>query len=163
MEKRAKEFLELSAALYDTNKKKWTTSLKKLNLKFDEDVYSDSIIKTYDAILKADIDIEGDVLAYWYKCFITNIKRNKQYSINSKKEDIDVIEYLKDKIDDTPIEQYSVIELLTKIKNNFNVKDYHLFKIYYLTNITLEELSSITGYDVKTKIMKMKKWLKSNV
>ena len=29
--------------------------------------------------------------------------------------------------------------------------------------ITLEELSSITGYDVKTKIMKMKKWLKSNV
>lgn len=161
MENRAREFLELSATLYDTNKKKWKSSLKKLDMEFDEDVYSDSIIKTYDAILKGE-DTDGDVLGYWYRCFITNIKRNKQYSINSKKEDIDVIDYLKDKADETPV-QHSVTELLTKIKNNFNVKDYHLFKIYYLTNITFEELSLITGYDVKTKIMKMKKWLKSNV
>lgn len=165
MEKRARDFLEQSAALYEVNKKKWKTSLKKLDMEFDEDVYSDSIIKTYDAILKGE-DVDGDVLGYWYRCFITNIKRNKQYSFNSKREDIDVIDYLKDRaevVSTADIYYPTIRELLEKVKNNYDIKSYHLFKIYYMTDITFEQLSEIVGYDVKTKIMKIKKWLKENV
>ena len=165
MERRAREFLNLSATLYDTNKKKWKKMLENMGLQFDEDVYSDSILKVYDAIMKGE-DIEGDMVGYWYRCFLNNIKRNKQYSFNSKREDIDVVDYLKDKAElETTADIYypTIRELLEKVKNNYDIKSYHLFKIYYMTHITFEELSEIVGYDVKTKIMKIKKWLKENV
>ena len=165
MEKRAREFLELSATLYNENKKKWKPILKNMGLQFDEDIYSDSILKVYDAIMKGE-DTEGDVIGYWYRCFINNTKRDKQYSYNSKRDDIDVIDYLKDKAEQvSTAETYypTIRELLDKVKNNYDIKSYHLFKIYYLTHITFEELSEIVGYDVKTKIMKIKKWIKDNV
>lgn len=165
MEQRAREFLDLSATLYEVNKKKWKPMLKSKGLQFDEDIYNDSIIKVYESIMKGE-DIEGDLIGYWYKSFVNNIKRNKQYSFNSRKEDIDVIEYLRDKPDSiSTAETYypNIRDMLEKVKLNFDIKSYHLFKIYYMTDITFEQLSEIVGYDVKTKIMKIKKWLKENV
>lgn len=165
MEQRAREFLEQSATLYEVNKKKWKTMLKSMGLQFDEDIYNDSIIKVYESIMKGE-DTEGDMVGYWYRSFVNNIKRNKQYSFNSRKEDIDVIEYLRDKPDViSTAETYypNIRDMLEKVKLNFDIKSYHLFKIYYMTDITFEQLSEIVGYDVKTKIMKIKKWLKENV
>ena len=66
MEQRAREFLDLSATLYEVNKKKWKTMLKSKGLQFDEDIYNDSIIKVYESIMKGE-DIEGDLIGYWYK------------------------------------------------------------------------------------------------
>lgn len=165
MEKSAREFLDLSGKLYDQNKKKWTKLVQGVGLKFDEDIYNDTIIKVYEHILNGE-DTDGDVIGYWYKSFINNLKRNKQYSVNSKRDDIDVIDLLKDKsyIETNAELYYSTIrELLEKIKNNFDTKSYHLFKIYYMTDITFDDLSDVVGYDVKTKINNMRKWLKQNV
>ena len=165
MEKKAQDFLTLSGELYEQNRKKWKKSLENLGLKFDEDVYNDTIIKVYEHILDGE-DTGGDMVGYWYRSFINNIKRNKQYSFNSKREDIDVIEYLKDReyVCSNADTHYPIIRnLLQKVKDNFDIKSYHLFKIYYLTDITFEDLSGIVGYDVKSKIIKIKKWLKDNV
>ena len=92
MEKRAKEFLELSGRLYTTNKEKW----KKMVDGFDEDVYNDTILKVYDSILKG-ADTQGDLNGYWFKSFKNNLNRNKDYSHKKKRDDTDVIELLKDK------------------------------------------------------------------
>ena len=50
-----------------------------------------------------------------------------------------------------------------KVRQGFNDDEYHLFRMYYLTDYTFDELSDILGYNVKEKIIKMKKWLKENV
>ena len=70
MEKRAKEFLELSGKLYIQNRDKW----KKMLDDFDEDIYNDTIIKVYESILKG-ADTEGDLNGYWFKSFKNNLNR----------------------------------------------------------------------------------------
>lgn len=162
MEKKAKDFLNISGELYITNKKKWKQSLKKLDLEFDEDIYNDTIIKVYENILEGE-DTEGDVIGYWFQSFINNLRRDKHYSVNSKKEDVDVIDLLEN-------EEYipyndnssSIKEILHKVKLNNDIQTYHLFKIYYLTDITFEDLNKIAGYDCKSKILKIKKWITTN-
>ena len=95
MEKAAKEFLEQSGRLYETNKKKWKTLLKDKGLTFNEDIYNDSILKTYEAILKKEVN--ADYMGYWYTTFLNNTKRQTQYSHTKKKEDIDHFDVLKEK------------------------------------------------------------------
>lgn len=170
MEKRAKQFLELSSRYYEHNKTKWNSLLKSVGLCFDEDVYNDTIIKIYDKIHSEEDDIEtteDEILAYWYKSFVNNIKRNKQYSVNSKRDDSDVIDLLKDEeyiIENTHLYYPTVRFLLNKVRENFDIRSYHLFKIYYLVpNMTYDNLNSIVGCNVKTKINNIRKWLKNNV
>lgn len=157
----------MTADLYEKNKVKWTGLLKSVGLQFDEDIYNDTIIKVYEKIVEDTVDkTDDEIIAYWYKSFVNNIKREKQYTYNSKREDIDVIDLLKNEeyiITKQHISYSTIRFLLNKIKEEYNEKDYHLFKMYYLTDITFDELNDIVGSDVKSKIIKMKKWLKSNV
>lgn len=169
MEKRAREFLDLTAKYYEKNRFKWNSLLRSVGLEFDEDVYNDTIIKVYDKLMgEEDIDSpEDEVIAYWYQSFVNNIKRNKKYSCNSKRDDSDVIDLLKNEeyiVESSNLYYPTVRYLLNKVKDNFDLKSYHLFKMYYLTpNITYDELNEIVGCNVKSKINKIRKWLKQNV
>jgi hypothetical protein len=159
----ANNFLELSGKLYEKNKVKWKSLLKKVGLTFDEDIYNDTIIKVYEQLLENEY-IPEDVNAYWYKSFLNNIKRGKQYTYTSKKEDVDVLELLRntpDTIDNSHL-YYPIIRLLLKaVKDNYTIEEYHLFKHYYLSpKTTYEDLSKLAGYNVKIKLNNIKKWLK---
>ena len=163
-EQSAQNFLELSGKLYQQNKVKWKNLLKKVGLTFDEDTYNDTIIKVYDHLMKNEY-IPDDIVGYWYKSFLNNLKRGKQYTYISKKEDVDILELLKNT--PTPIDNshlyYPTIRLLLKaVKDNYPIEDYHLFKHYYLSpKTTYEDLSSLVGYNVKIKLNNIKKWLKN--
>ena len=88
------------------------------------------------------------------------------YSYNKNRDDSDVIELLKDReliISDAHLYYPTIRLLLNKVRQGFNDDEYHLFRMYYLTDYTFDELSDILGYNVKEKIIKMKKWLKENV
>lgn len=155
MERKAQEFLTLSGELYEENKRKW----KNLVPNFDEDVYNDSIIKVYDAILKGE-DTEGDVLAYWFKAFKNNLNRKKSYTKNKDKEEID------DKVKEKELEEkdiniyYSTISvILCKVRHQFSRKTFEVFRMYLLCNMSYEELDRITGVDSKERIMKVRQWL----
>lgn len=169
MEQRAKDFLELTARYYEKNKVKWDSLLKSVGLMFDEDIYNDTIIKIYEKLLsEEDLETtEDEVMAYWYRSFVNNIKRNKQYSCNSKRTDEDVIDLLKNEeyiIDSSNLYYPTIRYLLNKVKDEFDIRSYHLFKMYYLIpEMTFDELSSVVGCNVKTKINDIKKWLKENV
>lgn len=159
----ANNFLELSGKLYEQNKVKWKSLLKKVGLTFDEDIYNDTIIKVYEQLLENEY-IPEDINAYWYKSFLNNIKRGKQYTYISKKEDVDVLELLRntpDTIDNSHL-YYPTIRLLLKaVKDNYTIEEYHLFKHYYLSpKTTYEDLSKLAGYNVKIKLNNIKKWLK---
>lgn len=158
-------FLQESGKLYEGNKRKWKLILKNKGIAFNEDIYNDSIVKTYDAILKREID-DGDYVGYWFRCFFNNSKRDTKYSYHNRDDEVDVIDFLKDK----PYEEYtdntdSIIRILGMVKNNFSFRSYHLFIIYYfVTDMTFEELKTLSGLtDVKGIIMRIKEWLIENV
>jgi hypothetical protein len=157
MEKRAREFLELSGRLYEANKNKW----KKMVDGFDEDVYNDTILKVYDSILKGE-DIEGDLVGYWYKSFKTNIKRYKDYSYEKNKDTKDVLEYLKGKEDEenrVNVYYSEISDILLKVKHKFDRKTFEIFRMYLLCNVSYERLDELTGLDSKERISKVRRWL----
>ena len=157
MEKRAREFLELSGRLYEANKNKW----KKMVNDFDEDVYNDTILKVYDSILKGE-DIEGDLVGYWFKSFKTNIKRYKDYSYEKNKDTKDVLEYLKGKEDEenrVNVYYSEISDILLKVKQKFDRKTFQIFRMYLLCNVSYERLDELTGLDSKERISKVRRWL----
>lgn len=165
MEKAAKEFLEQSGRLYETNKKKWKTLLKDKGLSFNEDIYNDSIVKTYEAILKKEVD--ADYMGYWYTTFLNNTKRQTQYSHTKKKEDIDPIDILKEKeYEENQVNLYysTISTILLKVKDKFDRKSFEIFRMYLLSNMSYEQLNNLTGlHDSKERITKIKKWVKENM
>lgn len=157
MEQRANDFLRLSGELYESNKKKWRKAVEG----FDEDVYNDSILKVYDAILKGE-DTEGDVVKYWFKTFKNNLKRNKGYSDNKEKGEIDNKVKGKEDVEDDVNLYYSTIKtIFNSVRNNFDRKTFEVYRMHLLCNMSYEELDRLTGVDSKERIMKVKQWLKS--
>lgn len=52
--------------------------------------------------------------------------------------------------------------LLNKVRGHYDLKSYHLFKMYYLVSeMTYDELNETIGCNVKTKINGIRKWLKT--
>jgi hypothetical protein len=158
MEKRAKEFLELSGKLYVKNREKWKTMVDG----FDEDIYNDTIIKVYESILKG-ADTEGDLVGYWFKSFKNNLNRNKDYSHKKNKDDIDVMDVLKEKeYEENNINIYysTISDILFKVKHQFNRKTFEVFRMYLLCNMSYEKLNELTGLsDCKERISKVRRWL----
>ena len=156
MEKRAKEFLELSGKLYTTNKNKWKTMVDG----FDEDVYNDTIIKVYESILKG-ADTQGDLVGYWFKSFKNNLNRNKDYSHKKNKDDVDVYDVLKDKeYEENNVNLYysTISNILLKVKHKFDRKTFEVFRMYLLCDMSYEQLNQTTGLcDCKERISRVRK------
>lgn len=164
MEKAAQDFLIQSGELYEKNKKKWSKIIKDKGYDFSEDIYNDSIIKTYDAIIKREIDTT-DYLGYWFKTFINNTKRDEKYARNQMTDNVDVFEILKDKeYEDGKINVYisSISDILLSVRRHFDRKTFETFRMYLLCGMSYEQLDNLIGTDSKLKISKVRKWIHDN-
>lgn len=157
MRKEADDFMTTAGLLYEGNRKKWRSILKNKGIEFNEDIYNDSILKTYDAILKKEVG--SDYMGYWYKTFLNNSKRDLKYSYHNRDDSVDVIEYLKE----FPYEEYkdktdTILEVLKMVRDSSTPRGFHLFLMYYMIpEMTYDELKKITGIsDVKGIIMRIK-------
>lgn len=169
MKQRAREFLDITGKHYSRNRVKWDNLTQSIGLSFDEDVYNDTILAVYEKIennSEFDSKTDDEIIAYWYRSYINNLKRDRHYSRNKKTED-DVMEILKDEeylVENQHIYFATMKYLLEKVRGKYDGQSYHIFKMYYLTpDMTYEELSSIIGFDVKPKISRIRKWLRENV
>lgn len=152
MQKAAEEFLNRAGMLYEVNRVKWSSLLKKQGLKFDEDIYNDSIIKTYDAILKREV--EGtDYMGYWYRTFLNNSRRDLDYSYHNRDDDVDVFEYMSS----IPYEEYNDrTDAIDKIVCTLSDKELILVRMHYELKIPYEVIEEMTGVkDVRRYIKRL--------
>ena len=164
MEKAAQDFLIQSGELYEKNKKKWSKIIKDKGYDFSEDIYNDSIIKTYDAILKKETNM-AECVGYWYQTFINNTKRDEKYARNKIVDDEDVFEILKDKeYEEGKINVYisSISDILLSVRRHFDRKTFETFRMYLLCGMSYEQLDNLIGTDSKLKISKVRKWIHDN-
>lgn len=151
MEKRAKEFMDLAGKMYEQNKRKWSNIVED----FDEDIYSDTIVKVYESILKG-ADTDGDLQGYWFKSFKNNLNKNHKTitKVNS-----DTIKEKEEEENKVNIYYSTISDILIKVKRKFDRKTFEVFRMYLLCNMSYEQLDKLTGVDSKERISRVRKWL----
>jgi len=171
-------FLKFANDHYEDYKKKWAKYLYDRQVDFDEDVFSETILKVYDYINTNGIkdDSDSGLANYWFKSFNTNIKREKQYSRNvNRDKNIDATEELSKemngedelqlKIRRHVFEDWSIVYILRLVEDNFDQISFHCFRLYYiLDKMTYSKLREITKVpDSKKRVVTIKNWLKDNL
>ena len=171
-------FLKFANEHYEDYKKKWAKYLYDKQVDFDEDVFSETVLKVYDYINTNGIkdDSDSGLANYWFKSFNTNIKREKQYSRNvNRDKNIDATEELskemngedelKLKIRRHVYEDWSIVYILRLVEDNFDSISFHCFRLYYiLDKMTYSKLREITKVpDSKKRVVTIKNWLKDNL
>lgn len=173
----ARKYLNLANDKYLDYLKKWRTHIQDKGYDWDEDVFSDTILKVYDNILKNGIkdDSEEGLSNYWFKSFIVNIKREKQYSRNLYRDmNVDASEELdkeyngddelKLKIKRHIYDDWLSVRLLQIVEQNFTSREFRCFRLYYIVpKMTYEKLRDLTKIkDCKKIVNTIKKWLIEN-
>ena len=171
-------FLKFANEHYEDYKKKWAKYLYDRQVDFDEDVFSETVLKVYDYINTNGIkdDSDSGLANYWFRSFNTNIKREKQYSRNvNRDKNIDATEELskemngedelKLKIRRHVFEDWSIVYILRLVEDNFDSISFHCFRLYYiLDKMTYSKLREITKVpDSKKRVVTIKNWLKDNL
>lgn len=171
-------FLKFANEHYEDYKKKWAKYLYDKQVDFDEDVFSETVLKVYDYINTNGIkdDSDSGLANYWFKSFNTNIKREKQYSRNvNRDKNIDATEELSKemngedelqlKIRRHVFEDWSIVYILRLVEDNFDSISFHCFRLYYiLDKMTYSKLREITKVpDSKKRVVTIKNWLKDNL
>lgn len=167
---------------YNHLKYKYINFCKEHNYVFDEDIFSDTILKCYEAINKKgkleDTTDQG-IQNYFFISFKMNLKREGQYSRNAKRDfnvSSDEIEDLYEdyynknnsssaqKVYKDLFKDFSVLYIMTIVEDNFSPEEFYLFRIKTLGNLTYKELQEKTHIKAsRQKVINVKNFLKANV
>ena len=167
---------------YDELKAKYKAFCGLNGYNWDEDIYSDTILKCYDAIAKKghlnDTTSQG-IENYMFISFKLNIKREGQYARNMKR-DLNITsdningiyeEWYNDnnttsrtKLLTDLWKDFSTLYIMNEVESNFPPEDFYLFKLKTLCNMTYKEVQEKTNEKrIRQRIVDIKNWLKANV
>lgn len=178
-----RKFLNYINDNYTKLKHKYARYCKENNIQWDEDTFSDTIIKCYDAIKKKgglDDCTEQGIENYFFISFKMNLKREKQYArvqkrdanitsdnINQVYEDF-LMQNSNDErtklVNDLFID-FSTIFILHLVEEHFDADTYYLFRLKYLIKgMTYKALQEKTKLKkVRQRVVEVKQWLQKNV
>lgn len=121
-------------------------------------------------------DSEQGLANYWFKSFLTNIRRESQYSRNAYRDlNIDASDELdksfngddelKEKIRRHIYDDWLVVTILSIVEKQFDATSFYCFRLYYiLPKMTYDKLRKITKVkDCKKRVVTIKTWLKENL
>ena len=148
---------------------------------FDEDIFSDTIVKCYDTIKRKgrlDDNTPDGIENYFFKSFKINLQREKQYSRNAKR-DLNLTDSLESIYEDyyndsniTPTEKirndswkdFATLYIMMAVEQEFDYEHFHLFQLKMLCNLTYRELAQKTNSKgVRNKVLAVKQWVKDNI
>lgn len=167
---------------YNHLKYKYINFCRDKGYQWDEDIFSDTILKCYEAINKKgkleDTSDQG-IQNYFFISFKMNLKREGQYARNMKRDlnvSSDEIEELYEdyynknnsssaqKVYKDLFKDFSVLYIMTIVEDNFSPEEFYLFRIKTLGNLTYKELQEKTKIKAsRQKVINVKNFLKTNV
>lgn len=171
-------FLKEIGKILPTLKPKMKAFCASTNQKWDEDVFADTIIKCHNAIKKKgglnDTTPKG-VSDYFFQAFAINIKREAQYSRNSKRDNTSDLfgEYElfqerniteAEKVESDLYKDFAVLYLLKRAEEQFDPETFYLFNLKFIGQYTYKELQKhVKAKAIRQRVAEVKKWLKENV
>ena len=168
---------------YNKLKNKYWKFCQEKQYDFDEDIFSDTIIKCYDCIKKKgelkDKSSYG-IESYFFKAFKNNIMNEKRYSRNKKRDRNinsdtinDLYETFYNKTNDPAINKvmtdlrkdFYILWLMTLVENNFDKESFYLFKLKTLVpNMTFKRLAETTKIKAsRRKVIEVMHWIRDNI
>lgn len=174
----ADKWLNYINSIYVEYKNKFEQYCNSVKKKFDEDVYSETIINCYESICRnslKDLSEQG-MKNYFFQSFKMNIVRNNTYAREIKRTyNVDITEaheefLLKNeplvlKIKRQMLNDFTVIYILSQVENNFDMVSFFCFRLKHLIpKMTYQRLRDITNInDCKRRVTKINKWIRDNI
>ena len=168
---------------YQLLKNKYRKFCKEKDYQWDEDIYSDTILKCYEAIQRKgqmeDTTDQG-IENYFFRSFKQNLQREKQYcrvskrDLNVKSDDINQLyevwfndnkDSSTNKIKNDLFKDFTILYLMHKVEDNFDTEHFYLFQLKTLIpDMTYRKLQEKTNIpSCRQKVVNVKNWLKDNV
>lgn len=149
---------------------------------WDEDVYSDTIIRCYDIINRNGIKDKSPygMESYFFKAFKNNILNEKNYSRNKKRDrnitsdNINEIyeKYYNNTFDSSRVKlmgdlfnDFAILYIMTKVEDNFDSEHFYLYRLKSLMpNMTFKKLAETTNIKAsRLKVIEVQRWIKANI
>lgn len=149
---------------------------------WDEDVYSDTIIRCYDIIERNGLKDKSPygIESYFFKAFVNNIRNEKNYS-RIKKRDFnitsdninDIYEAWYNKTQDSSkvklvndlFKDFAILYIMTKVEANFDAEHFYLYRLKSLVpDMTFKRLAETTKIKAsRLKTIEVQRWVKDNI
>lgn len=167
---------------YNELKRKYFKFCQEKQYDFDEDIFSDTILKCYDCIVKKgglkDKSAHG-IESYFFIAFRNNIMNEQRYSRNKKRDrniNSDSINDLYEvwynannndarvKIVNDLFKDFSILYIMTQVEDNFDEEHFYLFRLKTLCNLTFKNLAEKTNIKAsRKKVIEVIHWIKDNI
>ena len=175
-------FLNYINSHYNELKRKYFKFCQEKQYEFDADIFSDTILKCYDCIVKKgglkDKSAHG-IESYFFIAFRNNIMNEQRYSRNKKRDrniNSDSINDLYEvwynannndarvKIVNDLFKDFSILYIMTQVEDNFDEEHFYLFRLKTLCNLTFKRLSEITQIKAsRKKVIEVMQYVKANI
>lgn len=168
---------------YNELKRKYFKFCQEKQYDWDEDIFSDTILKCYDCIVKKgglkDKSAHG-IESYFFIAFRNNIMNEQRYSRNKKRDRNinsdsinDLYETFYNKTNDPAINKvmhdlfvdFSTLYIMMQVEDNFDAESFYLFKVKTLVpNMTFKKLAEMTSIKAsRKKTIDVIRWVKENI
>lgn len=174
----ADRWLNYINSIYVEYKNKFELYCNSVKKKFEEDVYSETIINCYDSICRnglKDLSEQG-MKNYLFQSFKMNVVRNTTYARQTKRTyNVDISEaheefLLKNeplclKIKKQMLNDFTVTYILFQVENNFDIISFFCFRLKHLIpKMTYQRLRDITNInDCKRRVVTINRWVRENI
>lgn len=168
---------------YQELKNKYWKFCQEKQYPWDEDIFSDTILKCYECIEKKgelkDRTPYG-IESYFFKSFKNNILNEQRYARNKKRDlnyttekiAIAYEEWYNENYNDARVKivndlfkDFSILYIMAMVEDNWDNEHFYLFKVKTLTpNMTFKKLSDTTKIKgSRKKTIEVVRWVKENI
>ena len=175
-------FLDYINSNYVRLKRKYHKYCLENGYTFDEDIYSDTILKCYDIITRNGLKDKSPqgIESYFFIAFRNNIRNERNYS-RVKKRDFNINsdnihtlyeEYYNEnnseaveKVLNDLFTDFCTLYIMMQVENNFSQEHFYLFRVKTLTKgMTFKKLQEQTKIKAsRLKVIEVQRWLKEYI
>jgi len=176
-----KTFINHISSHYEELQCKFKEYCRLNNYQWDWDIFQDTIVKCHELIGKRGLlnKTPYGIESYFFVSFRNNVRREKQYARNVKRDLNYTSENIgrayedwynanklttRDKIISDLWKDYATLYIMTRVEQNFNPEYFYLYRLKTLGLMTYKQIREKTNIkSARKKILEVSDWVKPNI